>query len=106
MKFSNAYAGHATCAPSRATLLTGRHASKFGYEYLPLTTTFATLVSWPQKQNLYKDVVPNVTATNSPNPADLNLPLSETLISEVTIRMYMASVCYIHCIYCIYCVYA
>lgn len=35
--FSNAYAGHATCAPSRAALLTGRMPPKIGYEYLPIT---------------------------------------------------------------------
>ena len=35
--FGNAYAGHATCAPSRAAILTGRMPQKIGFEYLPIT---------------------------------------------------------------------
>jgi arylsulfatase A-like enzyme len=35
VRFDNGYAGNAVCAPSRATLLTGRYASRFGYEYTP-----------------------------------------------------------------------
>ena len=37
VSFTNAYAGHATCAPSRASLLTGRFATKIGYEYTPVS---------------------------------------------------------------------
>lgn len=33
--FTNAYSGCATCAPSRASLLTGRIATRFGFEFTP-----------------------------------------------------------------------
>ena len=33
--FSNAYATHATCAPSRAGLMTGRYQARFDFETLP-----------------------------------------------------------------------
>lgn len=36
VSFTNGYAGHATCAPSRASLLTGKFATKMGYEYTPI----------------------------------------------------------------------
>ena len=41
--FTRAYAGHATCSPSRASLLTGVYSPKFGYQYMPLSHAFAKL---------------------------------------------------------------
>ncbi len=38
VSFANGYAGNATCAPSRAALITGRYATRFGYEFTPTDT--------------------------------------------------------------------
>lgn len=35
VRFTNGYAGNATCAPSRAALMTGRYPTRFGYEFTP-----------------------------------------------------------------------
>ncbi len=35
VRFANGYAGSAVCAPSRAMLLTGRYATRFGFEFTP-----------------------------------------------------------------------
>lgn len=43
--FTNAYSGCATCAPSRASLLTGRIATRFGFEYTPAPKAFWRLVA-------------------------------------------------------------
>ena len=33
--FTNGYAGNATCAPSRAAIMTGRYGTRFGFEFTP-----------------------------------------------------------------------
>ncbi|THD35854.1 MAG: sulfatase [Sphingomonas sp.] len=38
VSFADGYAGNATCAPSRAALMTGRYPTRFGYEFTPTDT--------------------------------------------------------------------
>ena len=42
--FVNGYAGNATCAPSRAAIMTGRYATRFGFEFTPAPVAFHRLV--------------------------------------------------------------
>lgn len=46
VNFTNAYAGHATCAPSRASLLTGRFPTRFGFEFTPIHPTMSRIFGW------------------------------------------------------------
>ena len=43
--FMQAYAGNATCAPSRAAIMTGRYATRFGFEYTPAPKAFSKVIS-------------------------------------------------------------
>ena len=42
--FANGYSGDATCAPSRAAIMTGRYATRFGFEFTPTPVAFSRLV--------------------------------------------------------------
>jgi len=45
IQFANGYAGHATCAPSRAALMSGRYPTRFGFESTPSPGSMLKIVS-------------------------------------------------------------
>lgn len=42
--FINGFANNATCAPSRASIMTGRYATRFGFEFTPAPKEFAKVI--------------------------------------------------------------
>ncbi|MDR3507214.1 MAG: sulfatase-like hydrolase/transferase, partial [Caulobacteraceae bacterium] len=42
--FVSGYDGNATCAPSRASIMTGRYATRFGFEFTPAPVAFQKMV--------------------------------------------------------------
>lgn len=44
--FTNGYSANAVCAPSRATLMTGRYSTRFGFEFTPFPRIGATIFQW------------------------------------------------------------
>jgi len=43
--FRSGYAGNATCAPSRAAIMTGRYPTRFGFEFTPAPKAFMRLIA-------------------------------------------------------------
>ena len=73
--FTNGYAGNGTCAPSRAALLTGRFATRSGFEFTPASPQFAELVAG--------DGFIEENAEDYPPSEELGLPGSEVTLPEL-----------------------
>jgi arylsulfatase A-like enzyme len=95
--FDNGYAGNATCAPSRAALMTGRYATRFGYEFTPtdprvpswfpirlfrVDHMFARNIAHADDGWEQKPIFDEVAAANSALPGGKGMPASEITIAE------------------------
>lgn len=84
--FTQSYAGNATCAPSRAQLMTGRYATRTGFEYTPTPAGMPRIVNLVSRQ-IRADLPPGeyhpAAAANTPAYEDQGLPSAEVTIAEV-----------------------
>lgn len=84
--FTQAYAGNATCSPSRAQLMTGRYSTRTGLEYTPTPPGFPRVVSMvsndirPDRPPVDYDAEADAA---SPPFADQGLPSEEVTLAEV-----------------------
>jgi len=93
VSFANGYAGNATCAPSRAAIMTGRYATRFGFEFTPAPVAFERMVGTEAepgaivKPKFFKDRLADMPpGSTAPNPEAVNvlsMPTGEVTIAEV-----------------------
>jgi arylsulfatase A-like enzyme len=91
--FTNGYAGNATCAPSRAAIMTGRYPTRFGFEFTPAPVAFEKMVGTEAEpdsivapkffHDRVKDMPPGSTAPSPMAVNTLSVPASEITIAEV-----------------------
>jgi arylsulfatase A-like enzyme len=89
--FLNGYDGNSTCAPSRAAIMTGRYAQRFGFEFTPAGIPFEKVVGTSHEQDDFvrpqffadkvKDMPPG--STKGPGADGLAVPPSEIFIAKL-----------------------
>lgn len=83
VNFPSGYAGNATCAPSRAALMTGRYATRFGYEFTPTALGFQRLVGGHQGNAPHPMIYHAEREPEVPDFRELGLPAGELTIATM-----------------------
>jgi arylsulfatase A-like enzyme len=81
--FANGYAGNATCAPSRAAIMTGRYATRFGFEFTPTPVAFSRVVGGHAGDPLHPSRFNAAEVKNVPKDDNTEaVPPTEVTIAE------------------------
>lgn len=84
VRFDRGYAANGTCAPSRAALLTGRYATRFGFEFTPTPGNMATVAPMlASPDRVHPVIVHPERARDIPDFNELGMPTSELTIAEL-----------------------
>jgi len=92
VSFAAGYDGNATCAPSRAAIMTGRNVTRFGFEFTPAPVAFERMVGTQHDQDdivlprffpdRLKDMPPGTTK-GAAAVNNLAVPTSEIMIARL-----------------------
>ena len=83
--FNKGYAANATCAPSRASIMTGRYATRFGFEFTPVPDLGQLVVRWlaEEDDDNLRARIDNEIARNLPSFMDQVMPSDQVTIAEI-----------------------
>ena len=76
------YAANATCSPSRAAIMTGRYATRFGFEFTSAPPEFARYISHSNPDSLRQPIFHEERVADVPPRETLGLPPEEITIAE------------------------
>jgi len=83
VEYTRGYTGNATCAPSRAAILTGRYPTRFGFEFTPVPKQFARLIAWMRREEALPPFYFAEREDEVPPLAEQGMPPSEITLAEL-----------------------
>jgi uncharacterized sulfatase len=83
--FDAGYAGNATCAPSRAAIMTGRYPTRFGFEFTPTPKGMGRILDlfYNDGTRPHELLTDQKTTANQPDFKDQGVPGSEIMMGEL-----------------------
>jgi arylsulfatase A-like enzyme len=83
VEFTRGYSGNATCAPSRAAIMTGRYPTRFGFEFTPAPKAFMRLIAYMNRDSLRPPEYFAEREADVPPMEAQGLPPEEITIAEL-----------------------
>jgi arylsulfatase A-like enzyme len=83
VEFTHGYTGNATCAPSRAAIMTGRYPQRFGFEFTPAPKAFMRLIAYMRRDEPRPPVYFADREADVPSMDQEGIPPEEITIAEL-----------------------
>jgi arylsulfatase A-like enzyme len=83
VEYTRGYTGNATCAPSRAAIMTGRYPQRFGFEFTPAPKAFMRLIAFMRRDEPRPPVYYSEREADVPSMEDEGIPAHEITIAEL-----------------------